>query len=442
MVQFMYDETAKLFDDESGKGFHIYHDALIYLTHKSCQNKLEDLGIKDTFIGPVLDCNVGTVYEGRNVGNSPEMMPLDCSLFADVSHVLSVHCAITSSITKDSKYKAAKFSMATPKDVQSAVNRLWPEMFQNTTRIRDDILKVLSSMKTIISHKGAMVNGIGDRKGRRDPGTLNGGKNWGGPRIKGSSAPINEGYLYPSTREWMKIRANEVKLEFDYPLSSFEDVDETFFDDEGDDEDDEDIDAQPEVDAPRVTRRRTQAPSVPYDDTYVIIADIWLDNYLYYHESSERYYCTWPGCKNMCGMTTKAGFRIHMNNVHLKNLIHKCTAYYELYEESKLSGLCRGEVIIVREGVEYFEGMDMNLLHSEWDFSRVEMKMPKSSLEKVVDRILNKEKEHLEWEQEEQERLSAYKTDQVFHEGTDYNRPSPTIGIIPAAISYVYNMFF
>ena len=70
------------------------------------------------------------------------------------------------------------------------------------------------------------------------------------------------------------------------------------------------------------------------------------------------------------------------------------------------------------------------------------MKMPKSSLEKVVDRILNKEKEHLEWEQEEQERLSAYKTDQVFHEGTDYNRPSPTKGIIPAAISYVYIICF
>ena len=39
---------------------------------------------------------------------------------------------------------------------------------------------------------------------------------------------------------WVPV---EVKLEFDYPLSSFEDVDETFFDDEGDDEDDEDIDA-------------------------------------------------------------------------------------------------------------------------------------------------------------------------------------------------------
>ncbi len=70
------------------------------------------------------------------------------------------------------------------------------------------------------------------------------------------------------------------------------------------------------------------------------------------------------------------------------------------------------------------------------------MKMPRSNLEKVVDRILNKEKELLEWEQEEQERLSAYNTDQVFDEGTDYNRPSPTKGIIPAAISYVYNMFF
>ena len=245
------------------------------MTHKSCQSKLEALGIKDTFIGPVLDCNVGTVYAGRNVGNSPEVMPLDCSLFADLSHVLSVHCAVTSSIT-EIKYLCAKFSMTTPKEIQSAVNRLWPEMFKDTTRIKDDISKVLVSMKTIISHKGAMVSGIGDRRGHRDPGTLDGGKNWGGARRKGSGAPIKEGYFDPITREWMKSMANKVKLEFDFPLASFEDVDDALFDEEEDDEDDDDNDAPPEVETRRVRRRRTQAqaPIVPYEDTYVIIADI------------------------------------------------------------------------------------------------------------------------------------------------------------------------
>jgi hypothetical protein len=194
-------------------------------------------------------------------------LSLDCSLFADVSHVLSVHCAVTSSISIDSKYIRAKFSVATPKDIQSAVNRLWPEMFKNTTRIKDDILKVLYSMKTIISHKGAMVIGIGDRKGRRDPGTLTGGINWGGSRIKGSGAPIKEGYFDPFTREWMKLRANNVKLEFDYPLSSFEDIDETFFVEEEEDEDDEDVDAQTVVDARCAKRKKTQTLTVPYDDT-------------------------------------------------------------------------------------------------------------------------------------------------------------------------------
>lgn len=40
---------------------------VFYMTHKSCQSKLEAIGIKDIFIGPVLGCNAGTVYEGRNV---------------------------------------------------------------------------------------------------------------------------------------------------------------------------------------------------------------------------------------------------------------------------------------------------------------------------------------------------------------------------------------
>ena len=143
-----------------------HHDALIYLTAKSCQDRLQ-AGIRHRFIGPVLDCNAGTAYEGRNVGNSPEMMPLDCSLFADLTHALSVHCAITSSIDpkSDSTSKAVKnlkFSMATPNEIQSAIQRLWPEIFKNNSRIKNDINKVLVSMKIIISHKGGMVAGIGN----------------------------------------------------------------------------------------------------------------------------------------------------------------------------------------------------------------------------------------------------------------------------------------
>ena len=140
----------------------------------------------------------------------------------------------------------------------------------------------------------------------------------------------------------------------------------------------------------------------------------------------------------MCGMTTKAGFRIHMNNVHLKNRIRKCTFDYESYVGS---GLCRGEVFIVREGMEYFEGIDAALMETVRDYSNVEMKMPKSKLEKVVERVENKEKEVMEWEQEEQERLLTYKTDQAFEAGVDYDRPQPTEAFIPGAISYVYNFF-
>ena len=46
------------------------------------------------------------------VGNSPELMPLDCSLFADLNYALQFHHALfTTSMTDKNPLK---FSMSTP----------------------------------------------------------------------------------------------------------------------------------------------------------------------------------------------------------------------------------------------------------------------------------------------------------------------------------------
>lgn len=48
-------------------------------------------------IHSILECNSGTVYDGRQIGNCPELNPLDCYLFADLLAALSFHMCITSS---------------------------------------------------------------------------------------------------------------------------------------------------------------------------------------------------------------------------------------------------------------------------------------------------------------------------------------------------------
>ncbi len=55
----------------------------------------------ERFIKPELGCNAGTAYEGRLVGNSPELNPLDCSLFADLTAGLTRHICMTSHMDDD-----------------------------------------------------------------------------------------------------------------------------------------------------------------------------------------------------------------------------------------------------------------------------------------------------------------------------------------------------
>ncbi len=76
----------------------------------------------DHFIKPELGCNAGTIYEGRLVGNSPELNPHDCSLFADLTHALTLHICLTEKFQKDD---VRKFSTATSAKIESAVDRLF-----------------------------------------------------------------------------------------------------------------------------------------------------------------------------------------------------------------------------------------------------------------------------------------------------------------------------
>ena len=59
----------------------------------------------DIWSTSLLDLNKDTAYAGRPVGNSPELQPLDCSLFSDLGHELSRHVRMTKDLDNDDKLK-------------------------------------------------------------------------------------------------------------------------------------------------------------------------------------------------------------------------------------------------------------------------------------------------------------------------------------------------
>jgi len=112
------------------------------------------------------------VYSNRPVGNSPEMMPWDCSLNKDVLDGLNRHVLLTKDLPNDNP---KKFSLSTPKNIDHAIKRLVFRSTLNDTggipskeRIEQDILKCAgANILSIIEAKGAAIQGLGDRQGVR-----------------------------------------------------------------------------------------------------------------------------------------------------------------------------------------------------------------------------------------------------------------------------------
>jgi hypothetical protein len=99
-----------------------------------------------------------------------EMMPLDCSLNQDIHMAVSRHVIVTTDLADDDP---KKFSTSTPKRGTSAYLRIWDPVSgtaPSSTRIIQDCGKVLSAMQAIYAARGAKVDGLGDRKGKRDGG--------------------------------------------------------------------------------------------------------------------------------------------------------------------------------------------------------------------------------------------------------------------------------
>ena len=78
-----------------------YHDALTQLKCQKTMEWMETNGYLKRWVLSMNGANEGTKFAGRPVGNSPEMMCLDCSLFKDVDDAAAFHITLTSWMKKD-----------------------------------------------------------------------------------------------------------------------------------------------------------------------------------------------------------------------------------------------------------------------------------------------------------------------------------------------------
>ena len=162
-----------------------YHDALTQLTCKRTREWMVQKDLMKRWLLPVGECNVGTVYFGRPVGNTPEIMPWDTSLNHDVHSRVEFYSAICKWIPKGHPLYAKRFGKSSYKIMRDSYLRvLDPQtgVCPSSHRIIQDITKCWGEhLDKICAKRGGAVPGLGNRAGKR---RLEGVKKRGGKRVK------------------------------------------------------------------------------------------------------------------------------------------------------------------------------------------------------------------------------------------------------------------
>lgn len=126
LVKKIYASCEKVFDGTTHElDWRFYHDALSLMTADECRKFMAEEGIINRWILPENGLNAGTIYEGRPVGNCPEIMPLDCNLNKDCHEGAKRQILYTNQLDKDDP---RKFSLKTPKQGADTYRRLWDRL--------------------------------------------------------------------------------------------------------------------------------------------------------------------------------------------------------------------------------------------------------------------------------------------------------------------------
>ena len=104
-------------------------------------------------------------YRNKLVGDTPEFCPLDSNLLSDYEFGMKQNLAYTYWLPHD---HPKKFLSGTPKHVQQLMEATWAHDGAVTSkRIVEDICRFPAALDDIIAAKGAKVEHLDNRKGRR-----------------------------------------------------------------------------------------------------------------------------------------------------------------------------------------------------------------------------------------------------------------------------------
>ena len=163
------------------------HDALTQMFDQTCIEWMKKERYYERWLKPEMGISeevfwqkegvleVSRRYNGRPVGNSPELMPLDNSLFRDFRASLNLHIGLTAHLPDTD---VRKFCKSTPNRLDEAVRKIWhPEtgISPRPNRIVQDISRITSACMQIVQFGGGEVPGLAERNGhrRRRAGTEN-----------------------------------------------------------------------------------------------------------------------------------------------------------------------------------------------------------------------------------------------------------------------------
>ena len=109
----IYLNTKEVFKDSVHEhDWMFYRDALSLTTSNECKSFMEREVILTHWLLPQNGVNARTIYAYRPIGNTPELIPMDCNLNRDIHEGAMRHVAFTSRLAKN---YPRKFSIATPK---------------------------------------------------------------------------------------------------------------------------------------------------------------------------------------------------------------------------------------------------------------------------------------------------------------------------------------
>ena len=168
LIEHIVRETANMFKGTKHEDDWVfYHDALTIMTAKDTVQWMREMDHYRRWILPGnalhKDNPALSRFVGRPVGDSPENMPWDCSLNNDVHLSVGRHVIFASWLENDD---LKKFDMSTPVRGSHAYERILA-ICPSSKRVVQDIAKVFVSMECVRQANGKRVDGLGNRKGKR-----------------------------------------------------------------------------------------------------------------------------------------------------------------------------------------------------------------------------------------------------------------------------------